>query len=69
MVFVISSNLSAKVDLPWSMWAMIQKFLILYGGKYSVLLAVENCGLSQLVFLSNNFILSIIFLLILNLVL
>ncbi len=27
-VSVISRNLSAKVDLPWSMWAIMQKFLI-----------------------------------------
>jgi len=28
MACVISRNLSAKVDLPWSMWAIMQKFLI-----------------------------------------
>ena len=38
IVLVISSNLSAKVDFPWSICAIIQKFLILYGGKYYVLL-------------------------------
>ena len=29
MVFVASSNLSASVDFPWSMCAIMQKFLIL----------------------------------------
>ena len=27
-VFVVSSRRSASVDLPWSTWAMIQKFRI-----------------------------------------
>ena len=30
MVCVNSSNRSAKVDLPWSMWAMMQKFRIFF---------------------------------------
>jgi hypothetical protein len=34
IVFVIYSSLSASVDLPWSICAIIQKFLIFYGGKY-----------------------------------
>lgn len=34
IVFVIYSKRSAKVDLPWSMWAIMQKFRILSFGKY-----------------------------------
>jgi hypothetical protein len=30
MVLVCSSSLSAKVLLPWSIWAMMQKFLIFF---------------------------------------
>jgi hypothetical protein len=33
MVFVYSKSLSAKVDLPWSIWAMMQKFLMLFIAK------------------------------------
>lgn len=34
MVLVSSSRRSARVDLPWSIWAMMQKLRMRYFGKY-----------------------------------
>jgi hypothetical protein len=33
-VLVACNNLSASVDFPWSMWAMMQKFLIFFMNGY-----------------------------------
>lgn len=46
-VLVWMSSWSASVDLPWSMWAMIEKFRMYFGGTcHAQVHAQELTGLS-----------------------
>lgn len=50
IVFVYSSSLSARVDLPWSICAMMQKFLIFFIQEFNVYYSVSLFTNSPLTF-------------------